>query len=134
MAYLYRHIRLDTNQPFYIGVGGLETFDDYERSRTPFNRSQFWKNVVNKTDYEVEIMLDDLSRKEAFEKETEFINLYGRSNLGKGVLCNLSNGGEGRIGSVNSESTRQKISIANKGKKKPIGFGEKVSVALSGIK
>jgi hypothetical protein len=21
MAYLYRHIRLDTNQPFYIGIG-----------------------------------------------------------------------------------------------------------------
>jgi len=58
MAYLYRHIRLDKNEPFYIGIGSDE---NYERAYNNHNRSIFWKNIINKTPYEIEIILDDLT-------------------------------------------------------------------------
>ena len=31
MAYLYRHIRLDKNEPFYIGIGSNE-LNNYKRA------------------------------------------------------------------------------------------------------
>ena len=44
MALLYRHIRLDTNQPFYIGVA--------KKKSRPFSkngRNKVWKEIVSKT-------------------------------------------------------------------------------------
>jgi hypothetical protein len=83
MAYVYRHIRLDTNQPFYIGIGSDR---NYSRSYTKKRRNQFWCNVAKKTEFIVEIILDDLSWEEACLKEIEFISLYGRRDIGARVL------------------------------------------------
>jgi predicted GIY-YIG superfamily endonuclease len=113
MAYLYRHIRLDKNEPFYIGIGTDKK--DYKRAYHKHDRNQYWYNIVDKTPYKVEIMLDNLTKEEAIEKEIEFINLYGRKNLHKGTLCNLTNGGEGTINL--SPEIRKKI---NELKHKPI--------------
>jgi hypothetical protein len=45
MAYLYRHIRLDKNQPFYIGIGK----DDVEKrnNNTPTIYLKNYKNISN---------------------------------------------------------------------------------------
>lgn len=94
MVYVYRHIRLDTNKPFYIGIGSDE---NYKRANNPWGRSQYWKNIISKTPYKVDIILDDLSWEEACEKEKEFIKLYGRVDIGEGILVNLTDGGEGVI-------------------------------------
>ena len=107
MAYVYRHIRLDKNEPFYIGIG---SDSNYKRARDKKNRNVIWHRIVSKTNYEVEILLDDLTWEEANEKEIEFINLYGRSNIKKGCLCNLTDGGGGTLGIVMSEETRRKMS------------------------
>lgn len=92
MAYLYRHIRLDTDVPFYIGVGKN---DDYNFHRANFfsNRSKEWKQVKNQTTIEVEIMMDGLDLNEAHKREVFFIDLYGRIDLGNGTLVNKSKGG-----------------------------------------
>lgn len=103
MAYLYRHIRLDKNEPFYVGIGSDEA---YKRAFGVSPRSGFWKKVVAKTEYEVEIMLDDLSWEEACEKEKYFISLYGRRDLGTGRLVNMTSGGEGALNVVISQQTR----------------------------
>ena len=42
-------------------------------------------------------------------KEIEMINLLGRSDLKKGNLCNMTDGGEGFIGLIMTEERRQKI-------------------------
>ena len=55
--YLYRHIRLDTNEVFYVGIGTKHK-KWYTRSYNKTNRNIFWKRVVEKTDYEVEIVLE----------------------------------------------------------------------------
>jgi hypothetical protein len=95
MAYIYRHIRLDKNEPFYIGIGNDNS---YKRAYYKYDRNYIWKNITNKTKYKVEIILDDLSWEEACEKEKEFISLYGRKDLKKGPLANLTSGGDGTIG------------------------------------
>ena len=84
---VYRHIRLDKNEVFYIGIG------NEKRPYTKKSRNKYWHNIVNKTEYRVDILFDDLSWEEACEKETEFIKLYGRKDLGKGTLVNMSDGG-----------------------------------------
>lgn len=123
MAYLYRHIRLDKNEPFYIGIGNDET---YKRSNIKANRSIYWKNITNKIPYRVEILLDDLTWEEACEKEIEFILLYGRKDLGTGSLVNMTNGGEGTPGIKRSQEYILKLSERQKGEKAHM-FGKKHS-------
>jgi hypothetical protein len=113
MAYLYRHIRLDKNEVFYIGVGSDKT---YRRANTKNNRNLYWYNIVNKTEYIVEILIDDISFKTALEKEIEFISLYGRKDLKKGTLCNLTDGGEGVLNYKRSKESCLKVSVALKGR------------------
>lgn len=108
MAYLYRHIRLDVNEVFYIGIGSDEK--GYKRAYNKKGRSYSWKDIAYNFPYEVEIMLDDLTWEEACIKEIGFIALYGRKNLSKGPLVNLTDGGEGQLGRKDSQETREKKS------------------------
>lgn len=121
--YLYRHIRLDTNEVFYIGIGKSEfRYKSYEmfhkRAFTSKNRSEWWKRVVAKTPYKVEILFSTSNLEEIKEKEIEFIKLYGRRDLGLGTLVNLTDGGDGLLNIIYTEERRQKVSKANKGKKR----------------
>ena len=40
---IYRHIRLDTNQVFYIGIGSIK------RAYRKTGRNNYWNNITNKT-------------------------------------------------------------------------------------
>lgn len=122
MAYLYRHIRKDKNQVFYIGVGLKD--DNYKRAYSKNQRNKHWKNIVNNTDYEVEIIIDNLDCLNVFEKEKEFINIYGRNDLNIGTLCNLTDGGEGIVNFKHSEEFKKRMSELRKGSKNPF-YGKK---------
>ena len=111
MAIVYRHIRLDTNMPFYIGIG-----QDEKRAYSKKNRNKHWHGVVNKHGYKVHIMMDDLTWEEACEKEREFIQLYGRKDLGLGTLVNLTDGGDGTVGYIQSEEHKAKRLDTMKGR------------------
>jgi hypothetical protein len=111
MPIVYRHIRLDTNMPFYIGIGKT-----INRAYSIKGRSKYWNNIVNKHGYEVEILFDNLTWEEACKKEKEFIALYGRHNVNKGLLCNLTDGGDGSLGYIPSQDALLKISNASKGR------------------
>lgn len=111
MAVVYRHIRLDNRQPFYIGIGINES-----RAYSLRNRNKHWHNIVNKCGYEVQIIFDDLTYKDAKLKEIEFINLYGRDDISNGLLCNLTDGGDGSINYRPTEETLLKISQTSKGR------------------
>lgn len=114
MAYVYRHIRLDTNIPFYIGIGS-DTNGKYSRAHTKATRSKHWHNIIKKSGYEIEIIIDDISWQQAQEKEIEFISLYGRKDKG-GLLCNLTDGGGGTTGTLVSLETREKQRLKKLGK------------------
>lgn len=130
MAYVYRHIRLDTNKVFYVGVSDVN--DNYKRSRKVIARSDHWRNIVNVTDWESEIIFDNLSLKEAKEKEIEFIKIYGRSDLGEGTLVNHTDGGDGTCGYKVLEATKEILKKKNKGKKLSKEHCEKISKSLIG--
>jgi hypothetical protein len=120
MAYVYRHIRLDKNEPFYIGIGSDKT---YQRAYKTKGRSKYWENVsIN--GYEVEILMDNITWEDACKKEVEFISMYGRKDLGQGTLVNLTNGGDGSPGVIVSEKTRSYHKVNNKGKSNPF-YGKK---------
>lgn len=133
-GYLYRHIRLDTNEVFYIGISLDNRKDKFIRAYNTWKRSKFWKNIANKTNYEVDIMMINVPEDILIEREKEFIKLYGRSDLGEGTLVNLTDGGEGTtrtkypnrkmkeeqrlsmMGRKLSQETKDKISKAHSGK------------------
>ena len=110
MAYLYRHIRKDLNVPFYIGIG-----KHIERAYSKSNRNNHWNSIINKTDYKVEILFDEIEYDYAKIKEIEFISLYKRKIDG-GTLCNITLGGEGALGIKHTEEAKIKMSIPNRGK------------------
>lgn len=112
MAVVYRHIRLDTNEVFYIGVG--------KDKKRPYvkttGRSKWWKNIITKTEYEVQVLKDDLPYEDAWELETMLIEYYGRKDLGLGPLVNLNNGGNGQYGFKMSKESIEKSRLKNLGK------------------
>jgi hypothetical protein len=131
MAYVYRHIRTDKNQPFYIGIG---SDSEYKRANERTRRSELWKKIAKKSDYIVEIIADDVSVEFAKEKEIEFISLYGRIDKGTGTLCNLTDGGDGINGYIFTASHREKLSEKAKVKILSEEQKEKLRKARLGIK
>lgn len=134
MAYIYRHIRHDKNEPFYIGIGR----DDGGEYKRAYHGSQLrkssviWNRIVAKTTYEVEIIIDGISWEYAICKEKEFIKLYGRINNKTGTLANMTDGGEGSVGRVYTDEIREKIGKAWRGKKQTKEMCEKKRIAMTG--
>lgn len=99
--YVYRHVRLDTNTPFYVGKG-------YGRRATSKSgRNKYWHNIVKRYGYEVEIMLAGLTEDEALSKEIEFIGLY------KGLKyceANIALGGTSNSGFKASKELKKLLS------------------------
>src|SRR6187402_769400 len=107
--YLYRHIRLDKNEVFNVGIGTkispyknrFSSYrDEFKRAFDRTNRSKYWENIVKKAGYEVEVLLQSDDYEFIKQKEIEFVALYGRKNLGLGTLCNLTDGGDGTLGAI----------------------------------
>jgi len=101
--FLYRHIRLDKNLPFYIGVGTRKESKTnkpsriYQRAYESNSRSKAWKIIAGKSEYLIEILVESDDKNFVHKKETEFIRTYGRIDLGTGTLCNFTDGGEGLL-------------------------------------
>lgn len=127
--YTYAHYKADTKEIFYIGKGsGKRAHDSSQRSR-------FWKSIVEKHGFSVEILSRWNLEGDALDHEMFLIRCF--RDLGA-KLCNLTDGGEGvsgykmdretidrrarsiRIAMQNPESQRKKsesLSRALKGKK-----------------
>lgn len=132
MHCLYRHVRLDKNEVFYVGISRKHK-SRYDRAYEKNRRTRAWLNVVEKTAYRVDILMESESREFIIEKEKEFISLYGRRDLGAGTLVNFTDGGEGNLGLKISEESRLKRSIASKGRGlgKPLSKEHKQKISAS---
>lgn len=97
--YVYIHRRDDNGEVFYVGMG------HGKRSVSKSSRNIHWKRVANKYGYKAEIVYDNLSLEEAYEKEVNLIKVYGKDNL-----TNITDGGDGVRNP--SEETRKKMSDA----------------------
>ena len=125
MYYTYGHYKADSKELFYIGKG------KGNRSHEKDSRSTFWKNIVTKHGYTVEIFARWESEQDAFIHEKFLIECF--RDLTK--LCNLTDGGDGcsgyiwsdeqkaklklrippRLGAVLSEKTRKQIGLSQLG-------------------
>ncbi len=113
--YLYRHIRPDKNEVFYIGIGTYFKSSKYGRAYATKRRNTHWKNVVKlNPNYGIEIILESDDISFIKNREIEFIKLYGRRDLGLGTLVNMTNGGEGKHGVILTKETKNKMSFSAK--------------------
>lgn len=131
MAYIYKHIRKDTQETFYIGVG--TTNDNFKRAYNKIQRNKEWKSIVDSTEYDVVIVEQDLSIEDAHTKECQLIKKYGRIDLGNGTLCNLSNGGATNKGWIPNENWRKQHSEKLKGRNMNRSWRNKLSIKKKGL-
>lgn len=125
--YVYQHIRLDNNQPFYIGVG------QGQRAYIKTGRNPIWNDIYNKCNgYKVEIINDEIEFEDAKKLEVILIEKYGRICKNTGILANITKGGEG-VQSI-SQEVKDKIAIANTGKKRTDDFKVKRSLLKLGTR
>lgn len=152
--YVYEWIRLDTNEPFYVGKGKGNRWKALNRKNKRFI------NIINKHPIAVNILHENLDEQTAYGLEVWYIREY-RDIIGYD-LVNFTEGGEGNafIGATNpfyrkhhaeeskkkmseakkgkshfvSEETRQKISKTNKGKRFSEEHKRKISEAQRGEK
>ena len=115
--YVYEWIRLDTNEPFYVGKGCGDRWRNLYRDYNPR-----FMNIINKVPVVVSILIDNLTEEESFDFECYYIWLY-RDIIGYDI-CNIPDGGEGQslcgelnpfYGKHHSEETRKLLSEQHKG-------------------
>ena len=154
--YVYEWIRLDTNEPFYVGKGKGNRWKDLIRGRNYHSN-----NIVNKIPVAVNILHDNLDEETAYGLEVWYIREY-RDIIGYD-LCNINDGGEGcalcgelngmygkkgkdapmygvhrygedapSYGKHHTEEAKIKISTALKGKKKSVDTIEKRRKSITG--
>ena len=126
--YVYNHIRLDTNEIFYVGIGtknkNAKCFSkQYVRAnfKSFSKRSEFWRNVYNKCNKKIKIIivLESSNLDEIKNKEIELIKLYGKRIDGTGPLVNITDGGDGSHGAYWNDERKISKSKNSIGKKNP---------------
>ena len=108
--YVYSHINAITKEVFYIGKG------KDKRAYIKRGRSKYWKRIVNKYGYEIEIIHSNLSNEEACKLEKEYILKYGRRDIGTGILINFTDGGEGTLNRPMNDKTKKILKEINTGR------------------
>jgi len=102
--YTYAYLRED-GTPYYIGKGsGDRIYSTNRRIPPPKDKSR------------IIYLKQNLTEEAAFRHEIYMIAVFGRKDLGTGILHNRTDGGDGVSGWVPGEETRRKISEANKGR------------------
>lgn len=124
MFYTYIHKTADTNEVFYVGKG-----KDNRAYIT--KRNAFWKNVANKHGFTVEILSEFENESDAFQEEKTLIAKFRADGA---RLVNLTDGGEGHSGYVQTEETKEKRAKKLRGKKRSAETVDKVRKANLGKK
>ena len=105
--YVYTHLNPKTKEVFYVGIG-----KDNRAWNKWAGRNKFWDNYVNKYGFEVELIAENLTRKQAGKIEIELIAELGRRQIDEGgTLVNRSTGGDGgSAGYTHTQAYKVKIS------------------------
>ena len=122
--YTYAYLREDRT-PYYIGKGKGRRL--YKKGKGEVGKPTDKSRII--------YLKQNITEDEAIKHEIYMIAVFGRIDLGTGILRNKTNGGDGTSGYKHteeyvtqlklrkcSEITRQKISKANKGKPSPKGM------------
>jgi hypothetical protein len=97
--YTYAYLREDRT-PYYIGKGkGDRIYKKHQKGIS-----------VPKDKTRIIFLKQNITEEEAFKHEIYMIVLFGRKDLGTGILRNRSDGGEGPSGVVKSEELKRHLS------------------------
>ena len=118
--YTYAYLREDRT-PYYIGKGSDK--------RIYKNHGRYCKKPSKDR---IIYLKQNLTEEEAFKHEIYMISVFGRKDLGTGILHNRTDGGDGSSGAIRSEDLRKRISTSLKGKPKTKLHNERVAEALKG--
>ncbi len=99
--YTYAWLRSD-GTPYYIGKGKGSRAFDKRRKYCP-------------SPERVLILKKNLTEEEAFKHEIYMISIFGRKDIGTGILRNKTDGGEGVSGYRHTQESKNKIGNAKKG-------------------
>ena len=103
--YTYAYLRED-GTPYYIGKGKENRA--YRKCKGEVNPPKNKSRII--------FLKQNLPEEEAFRHEIYMIAVFGRKDLGTGILHNRTDGGEGIGGLFISEEHREKISKRLKGR------------------
>jgi hypothetical protein len=107
--YTYAYLREDKT-PYYIGKGtGNRIYSTNRRIKPPKDKSR------------VIYLKQNLTEEEAFKHEIYMIAVFGRKDLGTGILINMTNGGDGVSGAIRSHETKKRMSEAKIGNTSMLG-------------
>ena len=102
--YTYAYLREDKT-PYYIGKGTGKRI--YSTNRKGLKPPKDKSRII--------YLKQNLTEEEAFRHEIYMIDVFGRKDLGTGILHNRTDGGDGTSGSLRSDESRRKKSEAHKG-------------------
>jgi hypothetical protein len=95
--YVYAYLRKKDNTPYYIGKGrGRRAFDKRHAISVPNDKSKIVFYQIG------------LTENDAFKLERAYIKLFGRKDIGTGILRNLSDG-DGVAGYIPTQEILDKI-------------------------
>jgi hypothetical protein len=106
--YTYAYLRGDRT-PYYIGKG--------EGNRAFYKKKTEIKPPKDKS--RIIFLKQNLTEEEAFKHEIYMIAVFGRKDLGTGILRNKTDGGDGASGVIRNQETRRKMSESRRGEKNP---------------
>ena len=99
--YTYAYLREDKT-PYYIGKG--------IRNRAHSRHQKGIKLPKDKS--RIIFLKQNLTEEEAFQHEKYMIAVFGRKDLGTGILHNKTNGGEGNSGLIHSNESKLKMATS----------------------
>jgi len=111
--YTYAYLREDRT-PYYIGKGQKDRA--YRKYKGEVNSPQDKSRII--------ILKQNLTEEEAFKHEIYMIAVFGRKDLGTGILRNKTNGGDGISGFRHSKKSKNEMSKKRKGENNPF-YGKK---------
>lgn len=102
--YTYAYLRTDRT-PYYIGKGkGRRAYQKHDNVPTPDPQR-------------ILILKEDLTEEEAYRHEVYMINIFGRKDIGTGILRNKTDGGDAPpVFTGHTEETRRRISETMRGR------------------
>lgn len=122
--YVYAHKTATNGDVFYIGKGSGS------RAKSKSGRNRWWRNIVKKHGYNIEILKDGLTNDEACRFEVETIRKLRESGIN---LCNVSSGGEsGLAGIPLTEEHKEKLRMRKLGVKQSKEHAKKSATAKLG--
>ena len=119
--YTYAYLRED-GTPYYVGKGEKNRI--YKKGKGEVKPPKDKSKII--------FLKQNLTEEDAFKHEIYMIAVFGRKDLGTGILRNRTNGGEGCSGMICREDVKLKIKNSNLGKKHTEKSKKKMSESRKG--